>query len=110
MSLPNGDRAIIDPLKLTDYVLSETHPRGRNKARVFRTALLMTAAEADVLLEALRHAAAHANAQFEREDGFGRHYRCDFDLSHKGQSATVRSLWTIRLGEDAPRFVSAFVL
>lgn len=35
MKLPNGDRAVVDIVKLTDYCLSTTHPRGRHKARVF---------------------------------------------------------------------------
>jgi hypothetical protein len=37
--LPNGNRAIVDGQKPTDYCLSPTHPRGRHKARVFREAL-----------------------------------------------------------------------
>lgn len=33
--LPNADRAIIEPAKLRDYLLSEMHPVGRFKARFF---------------------------------------------------------------------------
>jgi hypothetical protein len=46
MMLPNAERAIIDPAKLTDYCLSATHPVGRHKAAVFRSALGLTAPDA----------------------------------------------------------------
>lgn len=110
MSLPNGGIAIVDATKLSDYVLSEDHPRGRNKARVFRAALGLTAIDTSVLKEALRAAAATETALMERQDDFGEHYRLDFSMTHDGHTARVRSLWTIRTGETVPRLVSAFVL
>ena len=36
MNLPNGENAIVEERKLSDYLLSETHPVGRAKARYFR--------------------------------------------------------------------------
>jgi len=39
MKLPNGEHAIVDIVKLRDYALSQHHPRGRHKARVFLSAL-----------------------------------------------------------------------
>jgi len=71
--LPGGDRAIVDPTKLTDYVLSEAHPRGRNKARVFCAALGLTQFEAAFLESALIAAAAQADATLDRTDAFGAH-------------------------------------
>lgn len=35
MSLPNADRAIVDPAKVRDYLLSASHPVGRFKAAFF---------------------------------------------------------------------------
>ena len=34
--IPNYERAIIDSVKLKDYVLSDTHPIGRFKAALFQ--------------------------------------------------------------------------
>ena len=34
--IPNYGKAIIDPVKLKDYVLSDTHPIGRFKAVLFQ--------------------------------------------------------------------------
>ena len=36
MKLPNASVARVDFEKLTEYLLSETHPIGRSKAAVFR--------------------------------------------------------------------------
>jgi hypothetical protein len=62
VKLSNVDRAIVDPRKLTDYLLSATHPFGRSKAEFFARfgysgdnwpafagALLRHAAEHDVI-------------------------------------------------------------
>ncbi len=49
MKLPNRDRAVVDLAKLRDYCLSEVHPRGKHKARVFRVALGLTTQDAEEL-------------------------------------------------------------
>ncbi len=33
--LPNAERAVVSERKVVDYLLSETHPDGRGKARFF---------------------------------------------------------------------------
>ena len=35
--LPHADQALVDEAKICDYLLSDTHPVGRFKARVFRS-------------------------------------------------------------------------
>ncbi len=42
MKLPNGERAVVDIIKLQDYCLNPAHPRGQHKARVFAAALGLT--------------------------------------------------------------------
>ena len=39
---------VVEIAKLRDYCLSDTHPRGRHKARVFRSRLALTAADAEL--------------------------------------------------------------
>jgi hypothetical protein len=36
MRLPNAEKAVIERRKLTEYLLSETHPAGRFKAQFFK--------------------------------------------------------------------------
>jgi hypothetical protein len=107
--IPNGDRAVIDMRKLTHYVLDPNHKTGRHKARVFAAALGLTVEHAHVLADALRQAAAAEEAGLERRDSYGAHYRIEFAIMFKDKLRRVRSIWTIRSGEDFPRFVSAFV-
>jgi len=57
VNLPNGARALVDLVKLREYVLSQTHPRGRHNARVFLSAFGLTAADAEELQRALLEAA-----------------------------------------------------
>jgi hypothetical protein len=108
--LPNAANASVDPAKLVDYVLNGEHAVGRNKARVFRAALGVAAEDAELVRLELLAAAARQHAVLERNDVYGAHYSVEFVLEARGRSARVRSLWTIRTGEDFARFVSAFVL
>jgi hypothetical protein len=110
MRLPNADRAEVDPRKLTEYCLSPTHPVGKHKATVFRSALGFTAAEADVLLQLLLDAAATGEAVAERADEFGERFRIDFEATTEVGSATIRSAWIVRTGEDVPRLTTCYVL
>ena len=56
--LPHSADPILDVRKLEDYCLSPAHPRGRQKARVFRQALDLGRDDAawlrDIVLEAAR--------------------------------------------------------
>ena len=60
MKLPNGDQAIIDQRKVTDYCLSPDHEDGQYKAHVFQSVLGLKLDNADTLLAALSQAAAHS--------------------------------------------------
>lgn len=110
MKLPNGDVAILDLRKIRDYCLSKEHPRGKHKARLFAVVLGMHSADAEILGNALRHAAKTAEASLGIADEYGVRYIIDFELQHKGRTSNVRSGWIIRTGEDVPRFTTCYVL
>lgn len=106
----NAASAVLDPAKLYAYVLNPDHPVGRNKARVFRSVLGVTEADAAMLEAALLAAVQAQEAVLERTDAYGAHHSVEFVLNVGGRSARVRSLWIVRTDEDFPRFVSAFVM
>jgi hypothetical protein len=110
MKLPNAARAIVEIEKLRDYCLSASHPRGRHKARVFATALGITAEDAEELREAILSALISEEAQQTSEDEYGQRYVVDFKLTKQGRQADVRTTWIIRTGEDLPRLTSCYVL
>ncbi len=108
--LPNPEDAVVEMRKLRDYCLSPEHPRGKHKARVFASALGLTAGDSEELRRTLVSAALSEEARPAEEDEYGRRYVLDFEMSTEVGSARVRSGWIVRFGEDFPRFTSCWVL
>ena len=109
MNLPNGDQAIVEIVKLQEYCLSLTHPRGRHKARVFVAVLGITADDAELLRDALLHAVCTEDAIPTEQDAFGQRYVIDFQMQGPRGSASIRSAWIVRTGEHVPRLTSCYV-
>jgi hypothetical protein len=103
---------VVEIVKLRDYCLSDTHPRGRHKARVFRSRLGLTAADAERLREALLDAARGRQDDLRPTgaDEFGQRYVLDFPMTTPAGSATIRSAWIVLAGEDMLRLVSCYLL
>ncbi len=108
MKLPNRNSAIVPLSKVTDYLLSATHPQGRHKAAFFRSfGFVRDAPEA--LASALREHAAEHDVADVQDTLFGRRYIVDGNLrAPDGRAPFVRSVWFMELGEDVPRFVTAY--
>jgi hypothetical protein len=110
MRLPNADGAVVEIEKLRDYCLSASHPRGRHKARVFATALGITAEHAEELRDAILSAVISEDATSTEGDEYGQRFVVDFTLSRQGRQADIRTTWMIRTAEDYPRLTSCYVL
>ena len=110
MKLPEGERAVIDRRKLTDYVLSPQHDDGRHKAKLFKEVLGINLESMDLLQDALTEAAATGEAAPGRVDRYGQRVLVDFDFKGPGGQALVRSVWIVRLGERLPRLVTCYIL
>lgn len=110
MLLPNAERAFIDFRKLADYCLDPTHPVGRHKSVVFRSALGFTVDDATTLHGLLARAVLVHAAVLGRLDEFGQRYTVDFPASTEFGSAVLRSAWIVRPTEDFPRLTTCFVL
>lgn len=111
MKLPNGSSAVVDIEKLRDYCLSSQHPEGRHKARVFLSALGMTAADADRLREILLTAAKVNNeVSMSGIDQYGSRYTVDVAVVWGSREALIRSAWIIKAREECPRLASCYVL
>jgi hypothetical protein len=108
LRIPNADRAVIEPAKLNDYLLSRGHPVGRFKASFFLA--LGYSVEAWRQLENdLRNQHLSRDATAEPSTDYGRKYAIRATLvGPSGQSADVVSVWVVRTGEDFPRFVTAY--
>ena len=107
MKLPNGDRAIVELEKLVDYCLNPDHPRGKHKARVFRSACGLSAEHADSVRQQLLEVAARNEATQTLRTAHGRRYVVECMLAGPAGRARVLTAWIVRDDEDFPRFVSA---
>jgi len=108
--IPHADKANVDMRKLEGYCLSNTHPEGRHKARVFQSALGLVAKDAPTLRNALLAACQTHIAQPLRQDAYGTRYQIDFDMTHTDKRARIRSVWIARPNDPAPRLVTCYIL
>jgi hypothetical protein len=109
MLLPNGESAIVDIRKLRDYCLKPDSPRGSRKARVFASALGITAVDAAKLREKLLGVARTGEAQPGELDMYGQRYMIDFEMETEIGKAVVRSGWIILRDENVPRLATCYV-
>ena len=108
MSLPNADRAIVDPAKIRDYLLAMAHPVGRFKARFFAS-LGYAAAQWELLRDDVLAVGRSGSVCNETATNYGRVFEVDGILNApSGRSVAVRTVWIIRTEEDFPRLVTAF--
>lgn len=110
MKLPDGRHVFIDIRKLAEYVLNLDHPLGRNKARVFKAVLGITAEQAGALRETIIVGVRDGQWIWTRSDEFGDRFYIDCPVSTVRGSAIVRTAWIVRTGEDFPRLTTCYVL
>jgi hypothetical protein len=108
MLLPNADQAEIDIRKLRDYVLNPLHANGKHKAVIWKSALGITAVDAEELREVLLIAVMENEAVPGRFDKYGQRYTVDLSLMWKDKSAIIRTGWIIEHGTDTPRLTTAY--
>jgi hypothetical protein len=110
--VPRFGSIMVDEAKLRDYCLSDKHPRGRHKARVFRSRLGLTASDADLLRRALLDAARvqHDDLRPTDADDYGQRYVLDFEMTTATGTAIVRSAWIVLASQDMLRFITCYVL
>ena len=109
MKLPNGDRAIVDRRKLTNYCLSFDHDDGSHKARLFQALVGLNQSNSSLLLDALHRAAAAGDASPGKSDSYGRRYIIDFEFNGPRGTAVIRSAWIVKADEDVPRLVTCYI-
>lgn len=110
VKLPNAERAFIPQRKVTDHLLSTTHPAGRSKAAFFAR-FGFTRAVWESLADALWRHARDNDVAVTEETPFGTSYAVDGPLTAPdGRTPRIRSVWFIETGEAIPRLVTAYPL
>jgi hypothetical protein len=108
MKIPNADRAVIAPDKLTAYLLNPNHKRGGPKARLL-TSLGYSAAQPNVLDKALRDQHLTLDVETETSNAYGVMYEIVGPLNTpSGRTVRFRSAWQIDTGTDVPRLITMY--
>ncbi|MGL6342895.1 MAG: DUF6883 domain-containing protein [Waterburya sp.] len=108
MKLPNGDKAEISVQKLVGYCLNPNHSSGKNKARVFASALGITADNFEILYELIQKAALEGEIIQENTTEFGQQYKVDWIIPET-ENIKLRTIWEISRKNCNPRLISAFI-
>lgn len=108
MRLPHADQAWIPREKIVDYLLSTTHSVGSAKAKFFR-GFGFGDQDVELLEKGLLLIARTSEVTEMVESTFGSKYTVDGDLwTPSGVVVSVRTVWIIEVGEESPRFVTAY--
>lgn len=108
MRLPGAHRAVVDPIKVRDYLLSLEHPVGRGKARFF-LALGFSRSDWSALQRAFLAVAEQSEAIPLAESPYGQKYEARAIIQGpRGQAAEVVTIWIVLADEDFPRLVTAY--
>ncbi len=107
MKLPNGDRAVVEPEKVRNYLLSPTHPVGRFKAAYFAQ-FGYSQDSWELLCTELATVAAQGQVLEGKFSRFGNKFEIAATLvGPSGASVSIVTVWIVRHGEDVPKFVTA---
>jgi hypothetical protein len=108
-NLVNGDKAIIPSDKLTRYALDPNHPRGGDKARVFKAALGYDQSSYGGLDKQIRVGIQREHAEPGASNEYGSQFSVDIPVTGPAGSAIVRTGWIYDKSSDVPRLTTAFV-
>lgn len=107
MNLPNSKKAYVPKEKLLGYLLSETHPVGKSKARFFHK-LGFNETNVDKLEQSLLSIAKINDVENVKEISYGVNYIIKGSIKLPSRkAATVKTVWFIESGKTSPRFVTA---
>jgi hypothetical protein len=108
MKLPNRAKAYIAPLKLKDYLLSETHAIGKSKAKFLRN-FGFNETNVNLLEQSLIAIARFKEVKEAISSAHGIKYVIEGPLqTPTGSVVQVRTVWIIEVGQADPRFVTAY--
>jgi hypothetical protein len=107
VKLPNAALAVVEPEKITDYLLNPNHRFGASKARFF-IAFGFGPGAWEVLAEAFRRHALENEVGRTKEPPFGPRYEVDGPLlAPDGRAPFDITVWQMDHGEIAPRLITS---
>jgi hypothetical protein len=108
MMLPNYEQAYIPKLKLTKYLLSDTHAVGKTKAKYFHS-LGYNEANADKLADVLLTIAKGETVSQKITTPYGTKYIVEGEVvTPSGGTSRILTVWVVETHDERPRFVTAY--
>ena len=108
MKLPNAESAVVEPEKITEYLLNAAHPDNGGKAAFFE-ALGFQRQEPQVLAEALMDLARQAEVMQTVQSPHGWKYIVVGQIkSPLAKAGKVRTVWIIDKGCHMARLVTVY--
>jgi hypothetical protein len=106
MKIPNGDRAIIEPSKLTEYLLNIEHKRGGSKAKLL-IQFGYSPENWQRLESDIRQFHLTADVSIVKETAYGVRYQISANLlTPADRELPVKTVWQIDQGTDVPRLIT----
>lgn len=107
MQLPNRENAYIQPIKLTGYLLSETHPVGKSKAKFFRE-LGFNESNLNILEQELLSLARFHEVADMVSTIHGTKYAIAGTINTPiNRPVSILTVWIVDSGQENPRFITA---
>ncbi len=108
MKLPYAKNVVIPKEKLVNYILSETHPTGKFKAKIFRK-IGFDESKINTFEKELKQIADSEEIIKEITSKYGTKYIIDGQIKgSEGKAIKVRTIWIIEIGEIKPRFITIY--
>lgn len=108
MKLPNRENAYISPIKLNAYLLSETHPIGKAKAKLLRS-MGFNETNVGLLKQELLSIAQSEDVKEAISSPHGVKYIIEGKIQTPiGSFIKILTIWIIDKGQERPRFVTAY--
>ncbi|MDT5120771.1 MAG: hypothetical protein QOC96_253 [Acidobacteriota bacterium] len=117
-ALPNYDKAVIPRDKLERYALNPTHvsraygkSSGKDKARVFKSALGFDQSNWELLKQKILEELPYHEANVGEEDQHGKRYNVTLPITGpNGNTVNVLTAWIVRPNDDYPSLTTTLCL
>jgi len=106
--LRNADKALVESAKLTDYLLSLSHPVGKGKAKFFMEFGFTRGKPGQLEASLLEHGLTQPIVEtMTSEHGVKYVLECSVP-SPDGRNPCIQSVWIVDTGKTSPRLVTAY--
>ena len=108
MKLPNSDGAYVERRKITEYLLSDSHPDGSHKARFFKRFGYHSGYWEKLVHDLKAHACNHSVVKAVESEHGVRYTIEGMVETPDGRNPRIRTVWFIQKNSTRPRFITAY--